>query len=62
MDNYKIGDIISCNGYYYGLIVDLSIKGSMCFMHVLNLQSTVRQLNILQRDKHHSTYAVINDR
>lgn len=62
MNDYKVGDIISCNGFYYGLVVDLNIKGSMYFMNVLNLQSTVRQLNILQTDKNHYTYRVINDR
>jgi len=61
MGDYKIGDLISCNGHYYGIVVGLKDSKSYYYLDVLNLQNNIRQLNIYKENIviTHPTYEVI---
>ena len=61
MDDYNVGDIISYCDSYYGLIVSKNKIRSMIYLKVLNLQTSIRQVNIRQRENKDSyLYKVIN--
>lgn len=61
MDDYNVGDIISYCDKYYGLIVSKKKMRSMIYLKVLNVQTSIRQVNIRQRENKDSyLYKVIN--
>ena len=57
---YKVGDIIEFENKYYGLIVKVSYVRDSIYLHVLNTNSDVRQLNMLYSKSNNYSYKVIN--
>lgn len=49
MDDYKIGDLISCDGHYFGIVVRIKPNKNYYYLDVLNLQNNVRQVNIYKK-------------
>ena len=61
MDDYNVGDIINYCENYFGLIVSKTKRSDMIYLEVLNLQTSIRQVNILSRENKDSyLYKVIN--
>lgn len=58
--HFKVGDIISRDGMYYGLIVSERHILNSIFLLVLNTSNHVRQLNIAYSERKNYSYKVIN--
>jgi len=58
--HFKVGDIISRDNDYYGLIVSERHDINSIYLLVLNKSNHVRQLNILYSKSNNYAYKVIN--
>ena len=58
---FKVGDIITRNGKYFGLIVtERYCYPHMVYLTVLNTSNHVRQLNLLYSESNNYAYEVVS--
>ena len=58
--HFEIGDILTHDNNYYGLIVSAVYVNDSIYLKVLNTNGNVRQLNMMYAESHFYSYKVIN--